>query len=54
MRVKLKVGKVINGAVWPADSVVDLPEEEAKKYIQAQEAEPVNLPKPVLREEKEK
>lgn len=43
MRVKLKVGKVINGGVWAAGSVVEVPEADALKWIAADEAE--NIPR---------
>lgn len=43
MRVKLKVGKVINGGVWAAGSVVEVPEAEALQWIAADEAEAVEV-----------
>lgn len=43
MRVKLKVGKVINGGVWVAGSVVEVPEADAQKLIAADEAEAVEV-----------
>lgn len=43
MKVKLKVGKVINGGVWAAGSIVEVSEAEALKWIAADEAEAVEL-----------
>lgn len=42
MKVKLKKNKNINKSIYLRNSIVDLPDEEAKKLIAAQEAEPVN------------
>jgi len=47
MKVKLKVGKVFNGAVWPAGSEIDeqvAPADELKKIIDAGEAEMIGAP----------
>lgn len=45
MKIKLKVDKVISGAVWFAGSILRVPEDlsadEAKKLIDAQEAESI-------------
>lgn len=43
MKVKLKVGKVINGGVWAAGSIVEVPEADAQKLIVADDAEAVEL-----------
>ena len=60
MKVKLKIGKVFNGAVWMADSEIDekiAPVGELKKMVEAGEAEVVGAPArvvPAPREEKDK
>ena len=42
MKVKLKIDMVLNGSVWPAGSVVEVTEAEAKQLVDAQEAETVS------------
>lgn len=42
MKVKLKVAKVLSGSVWPAGSVVDMPEKQARLSIEKGEAEAVS------------
>lgn len=57
MRVKLKVGKVIDGAVWLKDTTPDVPEDRAREWIRNGEAEPVGASKsaePAPKEEKDK
>lgn len=38
MKVKLLIPAVIDGAVWPKDSVVTVEDGEAKKLIEAKKA----------------
>lgn len=39
MKVKLTVGKVINGAVWLKGTTPDVPDETAQQWIKKGEAE---------------
>jgi hypothetical protein len=42
MRIKLKKDQVIAGSVWLKDSEITLPADEARKLIEAGEAEEVS------------
>lgn len=48
-KVKLKIPKVVNGGVWAAGSVVEVNDYEAKKMIEAGEAEAVAPSHPVAK-----